>query len=273
MRKAFMIFLAAGTAAAPLAAAPVEVEGRSEVQLERQEQRASVREARAQARQERAAAPREARADRAPEERAERREQRQERQERRAERVERQAQPATVPVVRERRREAVAAAAPNPNRAERRDHRRDARIERRDDRRDAVIERRDDRRDARIERRDDRRDARIERRSTRNWAQSWSRDWRRDTRYDWNRYRYSRPSLFRSGNYYSPYRNYGYSRFSIGFFLEPLFYSRNYWISDPWQYRLPPAYPGTRWVRYFDDVLLVDMYSGEVVDVIHNFFW
>jgi hypothetical protein len=33
------------------------------------------------------------------------------------------------------------------------------------------------------------------------------------------------------------------------------------------------AYPGTRWVRYYDDVLLVDVYTGEVVDVIHDFFW
>ena len=28
-----------------------------------------------------------------------------------------------------------------------------------------------------------------------------------------------------------------------------------------------------RWVRYYDDVLLVDVYSGEVVDVIYDFFW
>ena len=28
-----------------------------------------------------------------------------------------------------------------------------------------------------------------------------------------------------------------------------------------------------RWVRYYDDVLLVDIYSGEVVDVIYDFFW
>ena len=38
-------------------------------------------------------------------------------------------------------------------------------------------------------------------------------------------------------------------------------------------YRLPPAYGGTRWIRYFDDALLVDTYSGEVIDVIHDFFW
>ena len=28
-----------------------------------------------------------------------------------------------------------------------------------------------------------------------------------------------------------------------------------------------------RWVRYYDDAVLVDIYSGEVVDVINNFFW
>ena len=51
------------------------------------------------------------------------------------------------------------------------------------------------------------------------------------------------------------------------------YYSNRYWINDPYQYRLPPAYPGTRWVRYYDDVLLVDLYTGQVIDVIHSFFW
>ncbi len=36
---------------------------------------------------------------------------------------------------------------------------------------------------------------------------------------------------------------------------------------------MPPAEYGTRWVRYYDDVLLVDTYTGEVIDVIHDFFW
>ncbi|WP_409574764.1 RcnB family protein [Sphingopyxis sp. PET50] len=33
------------------------------------------------------------------------------------------------------------------------------------------------------------------------------------------------------------------------------------------------AYGGYRWVRYYNDALLVDTYSGEVVDVIYDFFW
>jgi len=79
--------------------------------------------------------------------------------------------------------------------------------------------------------------------------------------------------LFRAGRYYSPYRSYNYSRVNIGFFLDSGFYGNRYWINDPWQYRLPEVYGPYRWVRYYDDVLLVDIYSGEVVDVIHDFFW
>jgi hypothetical protein len=120
-------------------------------------------------------------------------------------------------------------------------------------------------------RRDDRRDWRNDRRDDR--GSNWDRGWRNDRRYDWRSYRNSNRNIFRGSRYYSPYRNYGYNRFSIGLFLEPLFYSRNYWIGNPWQYRLPAAYPGTQWVRYYNDVLLVDVYSGEVLDVIYDFFW
>jgi hypothetical protein len=101
----------------------------------------------------------------------------------------------------------------------------------------------------------------------------WNRGWRNDRRYDWNGWRRGNRNRFHLSPYYSPYRNWNYSRFSIGFFLEPLFYSNRYWIGDPWQYRLPPAAYGTQWVRYYDDVLLVDIYTGEVLDVIHDFFW
>jgi len=36
---------------------------------------------------------------------------------------------------------------------------------------------------------------------------------------------------------------------------------------------LPPTYAPYQWVRYYDDVLLVDMATGEVVDTIYDFFW
>lgn len=105
------------------------------------------------------------------------------------------------------------------------------------------------------------------------YHRQWDTGWRNDRRYDWQRYRYSNRNLFGSGSYYAPYRGERYRRLSIGFAINPGFYSQRYWISDPWSYRLPQPYPGTRWIRYYDDVLLVDLYTGEVLDVIHNFFW
>lgn len=101
----------------------------------------------------------------------------------------------------------------------------------------------------------------------------WSHDWRRDHRYNWHRYRNANRHIFRLGTYYAPYRDYRYSRLGVGFRLGSLFYSSRYWINDPWHYRLPPAYGPYRWVRYYDDALLVDIYSGQVVDVIYDVFW
>jgi len=102
---------------------------------------------------------------------------------------------------------------------------------------------------------------------------NWSHDWRNDRRYDWRNHRVRYRHIYRLSPYYAPYRNWHYRRFTIGFFLDPLFYSRSYWIGDPFYYRLPPAPPGTQWVRYYNDVLLVDVYTGEVLDVIYDFFW
>lgn len=103
-------------------------------------------------------------------------------------------------------------------------------------------------------------------------GQRWSNNWRSDPRYDWQRYRSHNRSIFRVGNYYDPF-GWGYRRLNIGFTLYSGYYQSNYWLDDPWQYRLPPVYGPYRWVRYFDDAVLVDIYSGQVVDVIRGFFW
>ena len=100
----------------------------------------------------------------------------------------------------------------------------------------------------------------------------WNKDWRHDHRYDWYGYRNHYRSLFHLGSYYDPY-GWGYNRWSIGYSLWPSYYGSNYWLDDPWMYRLPPAYGPYRWVRYYDDALLVNIYTGQVVDVVYNFFW
>lgn len=130
----------------------------------------------------------------------------------------------------------------------------------------------DNRRDGRWDRRDDRRDGRYDNRNGgRNGG--WNQDWRRDQRYNWQSHRSRYRHIYRQPTYYSPYRNWNYRRLSIGFSLWPLFYSDRYWINDPWQYRLPDVYGPYRWVRYYDDALLIDLQTGQVVDVIYDVWW
>lgn len=133
-----------------------------------------------------------------------------------------------------------------------------------------VIERRRLQNGGAVETRPARDDDRVRR--YRDGDRQWSGQWRSDRRYDWRRHRDHNRSLFRFGRYYDPYR-YGYRRFSVGYNLWPSYYGSNFWLNDPWQYRLPPAYGPYRWVRYYNDALLVNIYSGQVVDMIHNFFW
>ena len=100
----------------------------------------------------------------------------------------------------------------------------------------------------------------------------WSKDWRKDHRYDWWDYRNRYRSIYRLGRYHDPY-GWGYRRWSIGYNLWPSHYGSGYWLNDPWTYRLPPAYGPYRWVRYYDDALLVNIYTGQVIDVVYYFFW
>jgi len=101
---------------------------------------------------------------------------------------------------------------------------------------------------------------------------SWNTNWRHDGRYDWRNWRNHHRSSFHLGFYYDPF-GWGYQPFGIGYRLWPNYYSSNYWINDPYEYRLPYAPPGTRWIRYYNDALLVDVYTGEVIDAIRGFFW
>lgn len=165
------------------------------------------------------------------------------------------------------------------------DRNRDGDLDRRFDRnRDGRLDRRLDRNDdERIDRRYDRnRNGDIDRRYDRNnddrvdrayRGGQWTNNWRNDRRYNWRGHRNQYRSYYSPGRYYSPYRGHSYRRFGIGISIGSGFYGSRYWINDPWYYRLPSAYGSYRWVRYYDDVLLVDLRSGRVVDVIYDFFW
>ena len=113
---------------------------------------------------------------------------------------------------------------------------------------------------------------RIENHRRTNWA-SWSTShWRRDHRYNWQDHRRRHRSIFHLGFYSDPF-GWGYRPYQIGWRLWPSYYSSRFWLNDPYQYRLPYAPPGYRWIRYYDDAILVDTWNGQVVDVIYNFFW
>ncbi|HEU4549885.1 MAG TPA: RcnB family protein [Rhizomicrobium sp.] len=98
-------------------------------------------------------------------------------------------------------------------------------------------------------------------RSRRDWG-----NWRRD-HHDWRpSRRFHAPSYHRPNGWY-------YRRWSYGDILPSLFWSSQYWISNWSMYDLPPPPPGAIWVRYGDDAVLIDRFSGEVIDVVYDFFY
>ncbi|MEG3086626.1 RcnB family protein [Sphingomonas sp. PB4P5] len=103
---------------------------------------------------------------------------------------------------------------------------------------------------------------------------NWNRNWRQDSRYNWNQRRQYNRNIYHLPRYYAPNGwNSGYRRFGIGFTLSSILFNQNYWIDDAEYYGLPEAYGEYRWVRYYNDALLVDTYSGEVVDTVYDIFW
>ncbi len=156
---------------------------------------------------------------------------------------------------------AIAVPAAAQSRGELRRDRQDIRDERRDldralrhgDRRD-IRDAREDLREARREYREDLNDR------NRRWGDNDWRDWRGRNR-----------TLYARGAWRAPFR---YQNFRPGVRIAPTYWqSSRYWIADPWRYRLPWAGRYQRWVRHYDDALLIDYRRGYVVRVIRNFYW
>ena len=99
-----------------------------------------------------------------------------------------------------------------------------------------------------------------------------AREDRREYREDWRDYRKSHASVYRRSAYAGP-RGYRYHPVAAGHRFAPDYYARRYWIGDYARYRL--ARPGThqRWVRYGNDVVLVDIRNGHTLRVYNRFFW
>jgi Ni/Co efflux regulator RcnB len=83
---------------------------------------------------------------------------------------------------------------------------------------------------------------------------------------------FNAPRRFRLGTYRRPSGWY-YHRWTFGEFLPAFFFTSNYWILDWGNFYLDPPPPGTVWVRVGDDALLIDRYTGEVIEVVYGIFY
>jgi Ni/Co efflux regulator RcnB len=92
------------------------------------------------------------------------------------------------------------------------------------------------------------------------------RDYRRD---DWRSYRNTNRNVYARGNWNANFR---YQSFNRGGRISNSYYAPRYYINDYARYRLPRPGYNQRWVRHYNDVLLVDVRGGRVIDVIHNFY-
>ncbi len=129
---------------------------------------------------------------------------------------------------------------------------------------------RNDRQDIREQQRDLRDAQRYgDRRDVRD-ARGDLRDARQEHREDWRDYRTKNRGTYARGNWRAPF---AYQRFRDGAQLRPSYYSSRYYIANPGRYRLPAATGVNRWVRHYDDALLVNVRTGRVIQVINGFYW
>lgn len=72
----------------------------------------------------------------------------------------------------------------------------------------------------------------------------------------------------RTSQYRPPYRDWSQSTPALGTRLRPKFYGTRYVISNPHTYRLGAKARNQRWIRYGDDVLLVNIRTGRIAAVL-----
>ncbi len=105
-------------------------------------------------------------------------------------------------------------------------------------------------------------------------AKAWDRSWRQFQKFDWLAVRDAKPNLFKMTHYENPYgRDFSYRPLSVGNYLDTRFAADAFMIRNEASLGLPDDYGPYRWVRYYDDAVLVDMRAGKVIDVVYDMFW
>jgi Ni/Co efflux regulator RcnB len=95
---------------------------------------------------------------------------------------------------------------------------------------------------------------------------------RQELREDWRDYQRAHRNEYRRNAWVGP-RGYRYRPVAVGTVLNRLLYGDRYYVSDWNRYRLPNPGRFQRYVRYGDDVLLVNVRNGRVIRVYNNFYW
>jgi Ni/Co efflux regulator RcnB len=73
--------------------------------------------------------------------------------------------------------------------------------------------------------------------------------------------------------YVAPVRNWSYRPVNVGYRLQPSFYGSRYYISDYNTYHLRTPSRWQQWIRYGNDLLLVNIRTGRVLQVTHYAGW
>ena len=80
------------------------------------------------------------------------------------------------------------------------------------------------------------------------------------------------PRRFRVGRFRPP-PGWQYRHWTYGEYLPMLFWSPTYWITNFWLYDLDRPPVGCEWVRNGPDALLVDISTGEILEVVYDVFY
>ncbi|HLZ75704.1 RcnB family protein [Phenylobacterium sp.] len=82
----------------------------------------------------------------------------------------------------------------------------------------------------------------------------------------------SAQNRFRAGYYRPPYGYYSRA-WGFGDFLPRPWFARDYWLDDFLDFDLPYPPPGYTWVRVGPDALMIDRFTGRIVQVVREIFW
>lgn len=91
-------------------------------------------------------------------------------------------------------------------------------------------------------------------------------------REEWQDHRKANRNLYKKKAYVAP-KGYKYKAVKVGAKLDRPLYAKPYWVTNYSTYRLPKLSKNLNYIRYGNDVLVVNMTNGRVTRVYDNFFW